>query len=134
MINMKALTVKQPYAYLICAGIKDIENRAWKTNFRGCVLIHAGCTIVQPAFEIEGQATIHEIQFAKAVNVVEGKNLISAIIGSIEIVDCVRNHPSAWAEKDKWNWVLANPVLFKTPVRDVRGKLSFWEFDSKKLT
>lgn len=38
---MKALSVKQPYATLICAGVKDIENRAWSTDYRGRVLIHA---------------------------------------------------------------------------------------------
>jgi len=34
---MKVLTVKQPWAYLLCAGIKDIENRTWKLpeKYRG---------------------------------------------------------------------------------------------------
>ena len=41
---MKTLSVKQPWASLICSGIKDIENRTWKTKFRGRVLIHAGAT------------------------------------------------------------------------------------------
>ena len=26
---MKVLSVKQPWAYLLCASIKDIENRTW---------------------------------------------------------------------------------------------------------
>ena len=39
---MKAITIKQPWASLIVEGIKDIENRTWKTSFRGRVLIHAG--------------------------------------------------------------------------------------------
>jgi hypothetical protein len=51
----------------------------------------------------------------------------SAIIGSIEIVDCVQNHPSIWAEKCAYNWVLRNPVLFKYPVLNMKGKLNFWE-------
>ena len=38
---MKAISVKQPWASLIISGIKDIENRKWKTNYRGRVLIHA---------------------------------------------------------------------------------------------
>ena len=32
---MKALSIKQPWASLIAHGIKDIENRTWKTNFLG---------------------------------------------------------------------------------------------------
>lgn len=28
---MKAITIKQPWASLIVSGLKDIENRSWKT-------------------------------------------------------------------------------------------------------
>lgn len=38
---MKALSVRQPWAWLIVNGYKDIENRSWNTKFRGPVLIHA---------------------------------------------------------------------------------------------
>lgn len=38
----KALSVRQPWAMLICAGFKDIENRNWKTNHRGALYVHAG--------------------------------------------------------------------------------------------
>lgn len=37
---MKALTVKNPFGYLICYGIKDVENRTWNTKYRGTILIH----------------------------------------------------------------------------------------------
>ncbi len=39
---MKAITVKQPFASMIAAGIKEYEFRTWKTNYRGEILIHAG--------------------------------------------------------------------------------------------
>ena len=39
---MKALTIHQPYAELIAKGEKFVENRAWKTNYRGPLAIHAG--------------------------------------------------------------------------------------------
>lgn len=51
-----------------------------------------------------------------------------AIIGSVVITDCVQNHPSVWAEKDCWNWVLKDAVLFDKPIMNVKGKLSFWDF------
>lgn len=38
---MKALSIRQPWAWLIVNGYKDIENRSWKTKHRGPVLIHA---------------------------------------------------------------------------------------------
>jgi len=37
-----ALSVKQPWAALLAAGIKTIEIRSWPTRRRGRVLIHAG--------------------------------------------------------------------------------------------
>ena len=40
--NMKTISVQQPWASLICAGIKDIENRTWKPKENpGRILIHA---------------------------------------------------------------------------------------------
>lgn len=38
---MKALSIQQPWAWLIVNAIKDIENRDWTTNYRGILLIHA---------------------------------------------------------------------------------------------
>ncbi|MDR1897987.1 MAG: ASCH domain-containing protein [Prevotellaceae bacterium] len=124
---MKTLTIKQPWAYLILAGIKDLENRTWKTNFRGRVLIHAGAKPANFKPEMENQCTAQEITIFSALNHAEENDLFGAIVGSIEIVDCVRNHPSIWAEKERWHWVLKKPILFKKPVRNVKGKLSFWE-------
>lgn len=148
---MKAITIKQPYAQLICEGVKDIENRTWKTNYRGRVLIHAGAdkklnlnalTSEQYDFAADKLDASNRTP-TKAVN--EWSR--SAIIGSVEIVDCVRNHDSIWAEKTQmkrsigidefvlipkekpiYNWVLANPILFEEPILNVKGKLSFWDY------
>jgi len=132
---MKALTVKQPWAHLICSGIKDVENRTWKTNFRGRVLIHASAkperiNTLGETFSIEQLTMIshhglsHGFRFRDC-----DEN--SAIIGSVEIVDCVQEYDSIWAEKGVWNWVLANPVVFDKPIENVKGKLSFWEYQLK---
>ena len=37
-----AISVKQPWAALLAAGIKTIEIRSWATTRRGRVFIHAG--------------------------------------------------------------------------------------------
>jgi hypothetical protein len=39
---MKALSVRQPWASLIAAGVKTIEVRSWSTKHRGPLLICAG--------------------------------------------------------------------------------------------
>lgn len=38
---MKALTLWQPWASLVQAGLKTIETRSWSTNYRGPLAIHA---------------------------------------------------------------------------------------------
>ena len=38
---MKTLSVQQQWAYAICTGVKDIENRTWQPkSVPGCILIH----------------------------------------------------------------------------------------------
>ena len=49
---MKTLSIRQPFASLICRGIKTIENRSWDTTYRGKLLIHAsGKPLAWPAFD-----------------------------------------------------------------------------------
>lgn len=124
---MKAITIKQPWASLISSSLKDVENRTWKTNFRGRVLIHAGKTR-EKGFGIPQKLFADD----KVHSILNSKELPQgAIIGSVEIVDCVKNHPSLWAVEGEWNWVLANPILFDKPIEGVKGKLSFWEYEDE---
>lgn len=37
-----ALSVRQPWAALLAAGVKSVEVRTWRTTRRGRLLIHAG--------------------------------------------------------------------------------------------
>jgi hypothetical protein len=46
------------------------------------------------------------------------------IVGSVEIVDCVRNARSKWAERGMWHWLLRNPRVLAKPI-PLKGKLGF---------
>ncbi len=147
---MKALSIKQPWASLIAHGIKDIENRTWATKYRGTIYIHASS---KPSFNnLTLNLTHDQIDQIVLDDVLQldSRHLSypkSAIIGKVDIVDCVINHGSIWAEQSEmyvrshvgiiskppiYNWVLANPVLFDQPILNVKGKLSLWEFDGKE--
>jgi hypothetical protein len=39
---MKAISIQQPYASFIGAGLKKYETRTWKTDYRGDLLICSG--------------------------------------------------------------------------------------------
>jgi hypothetical protein len=139
---MKALSIKQPWASLIAHGIKDIENRTWKTHFRGRIYIHASAKDLGSFFANLNPEQLQEVELKLHRVRVGNKDYypnrpVSAIIGEVDIVDCVMNHESIWAEKEMdltqkpiYNWVLANPVLYDKPILNVKGKLSFWEFES----
>lgn len=148
IMKHKVLTVKQPWSFLICSGIKPIENRTWKLpeKYKGeRVLIHASADKKLNLLALTGE------QYEDACNKFDWKETRSvdrwdrsAIIGSVEIVDCVINHPSIWAERSEvqadesglpyynkktYNWVLANPILFDKPILNVKGKLGFWDYE-----
>ena len=38
---MRVIVIRQPWAWLIVNGFKDIENRSWRTRYRGPLLIQA---------------------------------------------------------------------------------------------
>lgn len=44
---MRAISVRQPWAWLLANGHKEVENRTWETTFRGRFLIHAGKTMTK---------------------------------------------------------------------------------------
>ncbi|KUF38990.1 hypothetical protein AS361_03845 [Myroides marinus] len=124
----KALSVKQPWAELICLGIKDVENRTWKTKFRGRVYIHA------PAKkDTTSRLTTEQIN---AIDHVEETYLrLSAIIGEVTIIDCVQNHKSIWADKGEgiWHWVLKDAVFYDKPILNVNGRLGIWNINLEEL-
>jgi len=92
---MKALSIKQPWASLIAHGIKNIENRTWKTKFRGRIFIHASSN-AKGFLDLLNKKQVDDLRLKTDLDF---NFPISAIIGEVEIIDCVINHPSIWAEK-----------------------------------
>lgn len=89
---MKALSIKQPWAWLIIHGFKDIENRSWKpTNpglrFRGRVLIHTGK-------KFDGPNDPEEWDWPEIAR--PERFDLRGIVGEAEIVDCVTRSTSPW--------------------------------------
>lgn len=130
---MKVLSVKQPWAYLLVSGIKDIENRPRRTHFRGRILIHASAKADVKREDFHTLLTTSQWNYLSVVESLKmvGSNFIyepSAIIGSVEIIDCVENHPSVWAVDGQYHYVIANPILFDTPITGVKGQLGLWNY------
>lgn len=145
----KAISVKQPWAYLLCANIKPIENRTWplpEKHIGKRVYIHASGTLKKFSINLTDEQMLASFG-ALAEESINGNFSFGAIIGYVEFSECVINHPSIWAEKTPdyvvginpkihdhitgrkiiYNWVVANAVLFDKPILDVKGRLSFWD-------
>ena len=39
--RLKCLAIRQPWAWAVCSGAKDVENRTWMTEHRGPLAIQA---------------------------------------------------------------------------------------------
>jgi hypothetical protein len=86
------LSIKQPWAWLVLKGLKDIENRSWKSHHRGELFIHASSNKKHLSKDIESVEKEHGIQISR-------KDLkFGALLGSVIMVDCVEAHESAWFE------------------------------------
>lgn len=112
-----ALSIRQPWAWLIVNGWKDVENRTWPTKFRGEFLVHAGqkIDIVSLAFL---KAEHPEIPFPRNFEV-------GGIVGQARLVDCVTTHPSPWFG-GPYGFVLAN--VNPLPLVVGSGRLKFFKF------
>lgn len=91
---MRTLSIRQPYAWLICAGHKPVENRDWSTGYRGEFLIHAGQSIVQRDYleimaYLDDELGIKVPHFTELDQVPRG-----GIVGVATLVDVVKDHAS----------------------------------------
>lgn len=111
-----ALSIRQPWAWLIANGIKRIENRKWSTSFRGPFFVHAGKGFDHQAYEWITKTMSFEIPEPKSY-------ALGGIVGKAEIIDCVKQHPSKWFF-GPYGFVLtdASPL----PFIPLKGQLGFF--------
>ena len=119
---MKAITLRQPWAWAIINAGKDIENRNWKTHFRGRVAIHAAAGMTRGEYD---RACEYIRGANRRIRIPTYEELErGAIIGTVEIVDCVRGSDSPWF-MGEYGFVLARPERLQEPI-PCKGALSFW--------
>lgn len=106
------------------AGIKDIENRSWVTNYRGKVFIHAALKIDKAGMEVMKDMGLEPRHLEALLKYTGG------IIGEVEIVDCVKKSDSQWFE-GPYGFVLKNARDLKfTPLK---GKLGLFDVTDEDL-
>lgn len=130
---MKALTIHQPWAWLIVRGHKRVENRGRATHYRGPIAIHAGqSTATLRAMLADGsyERLRRRIPDLPAPERALAELVRGAVVGVAEIVDAqpYAGSPALAADSfacGPWCWRLARPEAFADPI-PARGSLSFW--------
>jgi hypothetical protein len=119
---MKALSVRQPWAWLIVHGHKPIENRTWRTNVRGQILVHASQGMTRQEY-----VDCYYFAIAQGVRIPALPELErGGVIGSVEITDCVAHSASPWFF-GPYGLTLSNPQTL--PFVPVRGALGFFDVE-----
>lgn len=132
MNEMRILTVRQPWAWAIIHGGKDVENRVRNIagDYRGPVAIHAGA-----AWDWDTQLGVIPTPHPTSVALVRGE-----IIGVVDLVgvhtDLVGGRPvahcSPWAEDGAHHLVLSNPRPLAKPI-PYRGALGLRRLDADTI-
>lgn len=132
---MIALAVRQPWAFLIANGFKDVENRTRRPpeKYVGArVLLHASA---QPGFDpaaafglicdrqgVKDNAA--RLQWWRRLRYMKGTE-VGGIIGEFTLAGATRESVSPWAEAGMWHWIVKDARV--TPFRPCRGYLGFFE-------
>ena len=122
---MRALVVKQPWAWAIIEGHKRFENRSWTTKYRGPVAIIAGASRSKVA-----SAT----QFLSGLGIERPAELpFGCILGVVSLVDIILPSQSddPFAE-GPFCWVLDQPVKLERPL-PFRGQLGLFRLPTEVL-
>lgn len=123
---MKALSIRQPWAWLIVNGHKDVENRTWSTRFRGEFLIHASKGMTASEYEdvCRFLAADERLRHLNAVLPLPKDLERGGIVGSARLVETDLYLQSPWY-MGAVGFVLrdAKPL----PFRPLKGALGFFE-------
>lgn len=127
---MKTITIKQPFASLIAAGIKEYEFRTWKTKYRGEILIHAGKGIDKKAMK---KFEEYGLEYPSG-----------CIIAKVNLTDCIKVDDefrkilgeknakiySSIIKHTEWEgYAFKLDSVKKIEPIPAKGKLSIWEYD-----
>lgn len=121
--ELRALSIRQPWAWLIVHGWKPVENRDWSTDFRGRFLVHASKGMTHDEYS-------DALRLVKSIRGnADGLPPIDqlprgGVVGSAELVDCVTAHPSQYFF-GRYGFVMRDPL--ELPFRPYLGQLGFFD-------
>lgn len=118
-----AISIRQPWAWFILNLGKDVENRTWRTLFRGHVWIHASKGMTRDEYDEACQLARrirgYGVMLPRCDDLPRG-----GIIGQVEITGCVTSSASKWFGGPH-GFTLANPIACE--FLPCKGSLGFFK-------
>lgn len=137
---MKALSIKQPYAGLIVAGIKNIENRSWDTKFRGPLAIVSTKEPAPARWWLETRAKVARLgrPFPEQLCAVNGSILgivdLTATVYLNDLNQIETDHPTLedfeWWSEGMAGFILEYPRALDYPI-PMTGRLGLYNLPAE---
>ena len=130
--DMRVLSIKEPFATLIKDGVKRIETRSWKTNYRGELYIHASLTKTDITDRHELLELVKDKTFSYGYIICKCK-LKDCVYMTKDFVEDIRsNHRQEYIcgmyTVGRYAWVLDEVEILDKPIL-AKGKLGIWKYD-----
>lgn len=132
---MKALSLIQPWAWVVVHGGKRIENRVWNTEYRGPFLIHASAQTSRSYYAGVLQWCQSRLGVNAAFLPPYHQLQLGGIIGKAEIVGVLppEEFPTAtWHMPNQYGFVLQH--VKPLPFQPCKGHQRWWTFPDHLLT
>jgi len=116
-----AISIRQPWAEMIIAHGKDVENRTWKIPAKflnRTVLIHAGKT-----WDVFGELRLRDFLNAGEPSPIR----LGGIVGAFILYGNSQISPSRWAEKNCIHWLIKR--AWRVKFHPCPGRQGFFEID-----
>ncbi len=117
---MKCLSIRQPWALLVCVGAKMIENRSRNTLHRGEIAIHAGGNTAALKHFAEQDAWDESLRELFSFGAIIG---VADLCDAVPFERCLHSDP--WAE-GPFCFMFRNPRLLVTPIPH-KGRVNLCE-------
>lgn len=118
---MRALSVRQPWAYGIAHLGKPVENRTWNTSYRGPIAIHASKTVDNIYMDLVANLGDVPVEQVKAATAAPWRGAFVAVADLVGVCEC-GGKCSPWAAYSQYHFQLDNVQPLKIPV-PARGSL-----------
>jgi hypothetical protein len=132
-----ALSVKQPWAWLIVTGLKPVENRTWGMNsplwriqMPERIFIHTGKSNDPEEHEAAWEI-LRDVYHAEAgdyLKLYEQEKVFGAVIGEVDITGCLQGVKSPWSVTGQYQFILKNPGRYPKYI-PCQGQTGFFKPD-----